>query len=103
MKKSQELGQYFTTNYDLKNKVLEFVMNKPNVILEPSVGQGDLIEIIYNSDNNIQFDMYEIDTKIKMLDNIPKNVIYGDFIKKDMSIALMIDQRVSEGEKINFF
>ena len=26
-----------------------------------------------------------------------------NFIKKDMSIALMIDQRVSEGEKINFF
>ena len=26
-----------------------------------------------------------------------------DFIKKDMSIAIMIDQRVSEGEKINFF
>ena len=26
-----------------------------------------------------------------------------EFIKKDMSIALMIDQRVSEGEKINFF
>ena len=85
MKNSQELGQYFTTNYDLKNKVLEFVMNKPNVILEPSVGQGDLIEIIYNSNNNMQFDMYEIDTKIKMLDNIPKNVIYGDFIKKDIT------------------
>ena len=85
MKNSQELGQYFTTNYDLKNKVLEFVMNKPNVILEPSVGQGDLIEIIYNSNNNMQFDMYEIDTKIKMLDNIPKNVIYGDFIKSDIT------------------
>ena len=26
-----------------------------------------------------------------------------EFIKKDVSIALMIDQRVSEGEKINFF
>ncbi len=26
-----------------------------------------------------------------------------NFIKKDFSIALMIDQRVSEGEKINFF
>ncbi len=26
-----------------------------------------------------------------------------DYIKKDYSIALMIDQRVSEGEKINFF
>ena len=26
-----------------------------------------------------------------------------DFLKKDFSIALMIDQRVSEGEKVNFF
>ena len=26
-----------------------------------------------------------------------------DFVKKNHSIALMIDQRVSEGEKINFF
>ena len=26
-----------------------------------------------------------------------------EYIKKDHSIALMIDQRVSEGEKINFF
>ena len=26
-----------------------------------------------------------------------------DYIKRDYSIALMIDQRVSEGEKINFF
>ena len=26
-----------------------------------------------------------------------------DFIKKNYSVALMIDQRVSEGEKINFF
>ena len=26
-----------------------------------------------------------------------------DFIKKNHSIALMIDQRVSEGERINFF
>ena len=40
---------------------------------------GDLIQIIYNNNNNnIQFDMYEIYTKIKMLDDILKNVIYGD-------------------------
>ena len=26
-----------------------------------------------------------------------------EYLKKDFSIALMIDQRVSEGEKINFF
>ena len=84
MKTSHKLGQYFTTNDGLKNKVLEFIMNNPDVILEPSVGQGDLIQIIYNNNNKIQFDMYEIDTKIKMLDDIPKNVIYGDFIEQDV-------------------
>lgn len=84
MKTAHELGQYFTTNNSLKNKVFEWVMNTPDVILEPSVGQGDLIQIIYNKNNKIQFDMYEIDQKIKMLDDIPKNVIYGDFIELDV-------------------
>tara|TARA_B100000575_G_C23117110_1_gene645912 strand:- start:985 stop:2136 length:1152 start_codon:yes stop_codon:yes gene_type:complete len=79
-----KLGQYFTKDDSLKNKVLELVMNNPDVILEPSVGQGDLIQIIYNNNNKIQFDMYEIDTKIKMLDDIPKNVIYRDFIGVDI-------------------
>jgi len=84
MKTSHELGQYFTTNDGLKNKVLELVMNDPDVILEPSVGQGDLIQILYSNNNKIQFDMYEIDTKIKMLDDIPKTVIYGDFMEQDI-------------------
>ena len=78
------LGQYFTTNEELKKKVLEFVMNNPDIILEPSVGQGDLVQIIYKNNNKIHFDMYEIDTKIKMLDDVPKNVIYGDFIQQDV-------------------
>lgn len=85
MKTTHELGQYFTRDEGLKRKVLELVMNNPDVILEPSVGQGDLIQIIYNNNNNIQFDMYEIDTKIKMLDDIPKNVIYGDFLEADVT------------------
>ena len=85
MKTTHELGQYFTRDDGLKNKVLQLVMNKPDIILEPSVGQGDLIQIIYNNNNKIQFDMYEIDTKIKMLDDIPKNVIYGDFIEADIN------------------
>ena len=84
MKTIHELGQYFTRDNGLKNKVLEFVMNNPDIILEPSVGQGDLIEIMYNNNSNIQFDMYEIDTNIKMLDNIPKNVIYGDFMEANI-------------------
>jgi adenine-specific DNA-methyltransferase len=84
IKTTHELGQYFTTNDGLKKKVLEFVMNNPDFILEPSVGQGDLVQIIYNKNNKIQFDMYEIDTEIKMLDNIPKNVVYGDFMEQDV-------------------
>ena len=79
-----ELGQYFTTNQELKNKVLEFVLNKPDIILEPSVGQGDLVEVLIKSNNNIIFDMYEIDTNIKMLDGVPTNVVYGDFIKQNI-------------------
>lgn len=85
IKTKHKLGQYFTTNNILKKKVLEFVINKPNIILEPSVGQGDLVQVVYNNNNNIQFDMYEIDVKIKMLDGIPNNVIYGDFIEKEVT------------------
>jgi hypothetical protein len=36
-------GQYFTTNEQLKEKVVEFILNNPTTILEPSVGQGNLV------------------------------------------------------------
>lgn len=81
MTSARKLGQYFTKDDGLKSKVLEFIMNEPDVILEPSVGQGDLIQIVYDNNDKIRVDMYEIDDKIKMLDNIPKNVIYEDFIE----------------------
>jgi hypothetical protein len=35
------LGQYFTTHNELKEKVFEFIKNNPSNILEPSMGQGD--------------------------------------------------------------
>lgn len=76
------LGQYFTTNIQLKEKVLEFILNKPSNILEPSIGQGDLVSFITNNIPNVMFDMYEIDKNIKLLDNIEKDkVIYIDFMK----------------------
>ena len=84
MLSKNKLGQYFTTNTVLKNKVSELVLNNPDVILEPSVGQGDLVQIIHNTNNKIRFDMYEIDKSIEMLDNIPTNVIYQDFIEQDV-------------------
>lgn len=82
-----KLGQYFTTSHELQKKVIEFISNKPDVILEPSVGKGDLIEAVINkySENNIKFDMYEIDNTIKPLTCIPNNIIYSDFITQEIT------------------
>jgi adenine-specific DNA-methyltransferase len=80
------LGQYFTTHNILKEKVFNFILNKPSNILEPSIGQGNLIIFITDKIPDITFDMYEIDTTIKLLDEIKKdNVIYGDFIKQTIT------------------
>ena len=80
---NHNLGQYFTTNPRLKEKVFEFILNNPSNILEPSIGQGDLITFISDKLPMITFDMYEIDTTIKLLDKIQKDkVIYGDFMKQ---------------------
>jgi adenine-specific DNA-methyltransferase len=78
------LGQYFTTNAILKKRVSDLILNQPERILEPSVGQGDLIEIIQQNHKGIQFDMYEIDPNISLLEGIPDNVIYGDFMKQNI-------------------
>jgi len=81
----KNLAQYFTTNHDLKNKIYEFIYNKPSIILEPSIGRGDLVIFIKNKISNIIFDMYEIDKNIKLLEGINVNdVIYEDFLKKDI-------------------
>ncbi len=81
----QELGQYFTTHNDLKEKVYEFIKNDSKHILEPSIGRGDLIHFIQNKIINVSFDMFEIDNSINLLDNIDKNkVIYGDFMKQNI-------------------
>ena len=86
MATKHNLGQYFTTNNELKKKVFDFILNTPTNILEPSIGQGDLIAYITDKMPNILFDMYEIDTKIKLLDKIQKDkVVYGDFMKQTIT------------------
>jgi len=83
MTTKHDLGQYFTTHTELKQKVFEFVLNEPCNILEPSIGQGDLITFIIEKIPNVTFDMYEIDPKIKLLDKIQQDkVVYGDFMKQ---------------------
>jgi len=81
-----KFGQYFTTNNKLKEKIFELILNNPLNILEPSIGQGDLIEFVKNKNPNITFDMYEIDTTIELLKSISKNdVIYCDFMKQQIT------------------
>lgn len=83
---NNKLGQYFTTNDELKEIVYKFILNNPQNILEPSIGQGDLVSYVINKLPKITFDMYEIDNKIKLLDKIEKkHVIYADFIKHDIT------------------
>jgi adenine-specific DNA-methyltransferase len=83
LKKQHSFGQYFTKNIELKNKIYEFILNKPDIILEPSIGRGDLVDYVINNNPKIIFDMYEIDKDIEVLDKIKKGeVIYGDFLEK---------------------
>jgi adenine-specific DNA-methyltransferase len=76
-----KLGQYFTTNLELKEVVKKFILNDPDVILEPSCGRGDLISHI----SNVIFDAYEIDDSIELLPEIRKDsVIIADFLSVDI-------------------
>ena len=86
MTTKHNLGQYFTTNKELKEKVFDFILNRPSFILEPSIGQGDLVTFITEKIPTIKFDMYEIDTKITLLGKIEKDkIIYGDFMKQKIT------------------
>jgi adenine-specific DNA-methyltransferase len=75
-------GQYFTKNLKLKQKLYSFILNKPNLILEPSVGRGDLVEYIISQNKDVQFDLYEIDKSISFLKSINVDDIhFGDFLE----------------------
>ena len=79
----QKWGQYFTTNTELKQQVLNFIQNEPDVILEPSLGRGDLVEFVKNHYPAVRFDLYEIDDRIDLLPSIPRDTIkYGDFLQQ---------------------
>ena len=55
MERIHSLGQYFTTNIKLKEKVYEFIKNNPDEILEPSVGRCDLVDFIIRKGDKIKF------------------------------------------------
>ena len=84
--KKNNLGQFFTTDETLQQKLYEFILNKPKLILEPSVGAGNLISYVLSKSPKVKFDMYEIDAGINFLNIINKNdIIFGDFLKKKIN------------------
>ena len=67
LERRAELGQYFTTHPLLKDTVVSFILNRPSTILEPCVGQGDLVAHIREKlGDEVAFDMYEIDDTIEV-------------------------------------
>ena len=100
------------------NKVIK--KNKPVIFVSGHFANFELMSMeivkkniklatIYRPLNNVFLNPYmEFLRKKYVCNNQIKKGIKGvrnaiDFIKKDFSIALMIDQRVSEGEEISFF
>ena len=78
-------GQYFTTDITLQYTILDFIKNNPKTILEPSIGRGDLVKYI-TENSNVNFDMYELDESIQLLEDIDREKVnYGDFIKANIS------------------
>lgn len=75
----KQLGQYFTTNIILQEKVLEFIFNSPEIVLEPSCGRGDLIQYI-KSQKDVSFDAIEIDDTLDFV--IDKSTItFANFLE----------------------
>jgi adenine-specific DNA-methyltransferase len=86
-KKKKSLGQYFTTDVSLKNAVFDFIKNSPSIILEPCIGQGDLVSYVLDKFPTITIDMYEIDKTIELLENIDKKIVhYCDFLEKPIDV-----------------
>lgn len=79
------MGQFFTKNKKLKHKVYNFIKNKPNLILEPSVGRGDLVKYINKYNSSIKFDCYEIDNNINFIID-KKGIKICDFLKEEINL-----------------
>jgi adenine-specific DNA-methyltransferase len=82
IKEIKKLGQYFTKDDSLKEKVKEFVKNSEGSILEPCIGRGDLVSLFKKR----EVDMYEIDTSIEFLPDVDQTkIIFGDFLKLNVT------------------
>jgi len=84
-KNKKTLGQYFTKNLLLQNRVFDFILNSPDRILEPCIGEGDLVAHIVNKLPDINFTMFEIDESLSTLSDINRDLVrYCDFLKTNV-------------------
>lgn len=81
MSSQKSLGQYFTTAPILLECVQNYVQNNPNVFLEPSCGNGDLVRAVLQKYPHSQFVGCEIDPSLEFSSN--PNVSIGDFMKTE--------------------
>jgi len=79
------LGQFFTTDPQLKAHVRDFIRNASTSVLEPSIGQGDLVLAALEKLPTARVIKYEIDTTIHLLCGIDRGEIrFQDFLKADI-------------------
>ena len=78
---SKKLGQYFTKNEVLLQKLYEFHKNDAEYILEPSVGKGHIVDFFKKKKQKQKFKMVEIDKKLKLLESLKDEPItYANFL-----------------------
>jgi len=80
------LGQYFTIDISLQQRVYDLVKNKHSLLLEPSFGAGHLLKKFKTLHENYPMYCYEIDdTIVPEIDfNSHQKVFYGDFLTVDI-------------------
>jgi hypothetical protein len=96
-----KLGQYYTTDIELKKKILEFILNNPNNILEPRN-----INIMKNNMNEDCIYIYNLTRKEKIgfIDKI--NYFGGNLLmlkpKKEINLFKIIEYLNSDKFKKQF-
>jgi adenine-specific DNA-methyltransferase len=80
------LGQFFTTDTQLQLQVRNFIRNSSAAVLEPSIGQGDLVLAVRQKLPLAEVVMYEVDTTIELLPGVDRDQVrYQDFLAADLS------------------
>lgn len=85
LSRQKKLGQYFTTNKDLLENLHKLVKNTNGSILEPSFGQGDIIQYLLENGDTRRVVGVELDSSINPIVKVSDKVtlVYEDFLKFD--------------------